>query len=132
MGYLGYRFVLGCTVVQSMVLFVSLGHRYFDLGENFPESIACICREPAGAICYLKRTVCVGAMGSVHANWRACYRGGVCLGISENRFTIRISRNVELIPGVGYISGALGSINFQSELPHSALRVDVIFIHSFS
>ena len=50
------------------------------------------------------------------------------MGISENAFTIRISRNVEITPpGVGYISGALRTIDFPLELTQSALRLDVVF-----
>ena len=49
-------------------------------------------------IYYLKRTVRIGALGSVCARWCSCYRGGVSLGISENEFKMRILRNVEITP----------------------------------
>jgi len=78
-----------------------------------------------GTTCYLKCTVRIGAMGSV------LRIGGRAIGVgfhwafrkTDLQYVYR--EMLKLLPGVIYISGSLGTINFPSELPHSALRVDL-------
>ena len=116
----GYRFNLGRTVFRALVLCVSLGYRYCDLGGNSLVSSACITHVACGGYFLFKVQLPNWHTGICFSNWRPCGRGGVSPRISENRFTIRISRNVEIIPCVSYISGALRTIDLTSEMPRSA------------
>ena len=104
----GYRFVLRSTGAHPMVLCVSLGYRYFDIGGN-PHRIApAFLQVVFGATCYLKRTTRIGAIGSV-------FRIGGHAIVVAFRWAYRkidlqyiFREMLKLLTGVSYISGAIG------------------------